>query len=116
VLRSLIDGGAVARALARGLRPRAPGGPRVTPDLPAFGPDGRRLGDPRALHLDWSRFPPEYLHGPGAVAALNRALDSLSARDRGRSWSTPRAWRCATWRAAWTSRSPASAGDCTGPG
>ena len=82
MLRSLIDGGAVARALARGLCPRAPGGPRVTPDLPAFGPDGRRLGDPRALHLDWSRFPPEYLHGPGAVAALNRALDSLSARDR----------------------------------
>ena len=42
----------------------------------------RALGDPRTLHLDWSRFPREYLRGPGAVAALNSALDSLSARDR----------------------------------
>jgi DNA-directed RNA polymerase specialized sigma24 family protein len=50
--------------------------------VPAFSPDGRRIGDPRALLLDWSGFPPEYLRGPGAVAALNRALDSLTGQDR----------------------------------
>jgi hypothetical protein len=82
VLQRAIDRGAVARALARARSPREPGGPRVAPNLPAFGPDGTRVGDPRTLHLDWSRFPREYLHGPGAVVALNRALDTLSARDR----------------------------------
>jgi DNA-directed RNA polymerase specialized sigma24 family protein len=82
VLRSVIDRDAVARALARARRPREPGGPRVTPNLPAFGPDGTRVGDPRTLHLDWSHLPREYLRGPGAVAALNRALDTLSPRDR----------------------------------
>jgi DNA-directed RNA polymerase specialized sigma24 family protein len=82
VLRSVIDRDAVARALARARRPREPGGPRVAPNLPAFGPDGTRVGDPRTLHLDWSQLPPEYLRGPGAVAALNRALDTLSPRDR----------------------------------
>lgn len=82
MLRSLIDRGAVARALARARSPRAPGAPRTAPHVPAFGPDGRRTGDPRTLQLDWSGFPPEYLRGPGAIAALNRALDALAARDR----------------------------------
>jgi hypothetical protein len=50
--------------------------------LPTFGPDGTRVGDPRALLLDWSRFPHEYIEGPGAAAALHRGLDALPSRDR----------------------------------
>lgn len=82
MLRSVIDRSAIAWALARGRSPRDPGEPRRAPALPAFGPDGTRGGDPRARNLDWSRFPPEYLHAPGAVSTLNRALDTLTPRDR----------------------------------
>lgn len=82
MLRRVIDRSAIARALLRARSPRDPGESRVAPALPAFGPDGTRLGDPRALDLDWSLFPREYLHAPGAVSALNRALDMLPPRDR----------------------------------
>lgn len=84
MLRRMIDRSAVARALARARDPRdalrraatAPG------ELPAFAADGTRVGDERAILLDWARFPREYLEGPGAIAEIHRAIDALTPRDR----------------------------------
>ena len=82
MLRSVIDRTAVARALARAQDSRGPESRAATVGraLPTFGPDGTRVGDPRELLLDWSRFPHEYIEGPGAAAALHRGCLAYSQR------------------------------------
>ena len=84
MLRSVIDRSAVARALARARDPRdARRGNAMGPgELPSFAVDGTRVGDERAILLDWARFPREYLEGPGTIAEIHRAIDALTPRDR----------------------------------
>ncbi len=84
MLRSVIDRSAVARALARARDSRdARRGNAMGPgELPSFAVDGTRVGDERAILLDWARFPREYLEGPGTIAEIHRAIDALTPRDR----------------------------------
>jgi DNA-directed RNA polymerase specialized sigma24 family protein len=80
----VIDRSAVARALARARDPRDARrrNAMVPGELPSFAADGTRVGDERAILLDWARFPREYLEGPGAIAEIHRAIDALTPRDR----------------------------------
>jgi DNA-directed RNA polymerase specialized sigma24 family protein len=81
VLQRVIDRLTIAQALAR-CRDDGTGTARLERSLPTFAPDGGRAADPWALNFDWSALPEEYLRSPGAVEALQEALDALPSRHR----------------------------------
>lgn len=81
MLDRVIDRLAIAHALARCRGQASDEEPALARLLPAFAPDGTRLGD-STVGLDWSRLPEASPSSGGTAEVVRRALDALPPRYR----------------------------------